>query len=213
MKEHISTAVLGFSMCIAIIILAVNITLIFKPLYFYDVKSLNVVKDSQISEDVIKANYNYTIDYLSPVNTEKEYKLPSLPSSVNGAIHFEQVKVIFVNITYALYFCLSISLFMVLKYNFINIKRFLKYSTTLLFVLPVMLAIPFIINFDDSFTAFHKLFFNNDYWLFDPDKDPIIKILPEQFFFHCAVLIIFLLVLAGCFLLLTYKKKGDLTKN
>lgn len=199
-------------MCIAIIILAINITLIFKPLYFYDVKSLNVAKESQISEDVIRANYNYTIDYLSPLNKEKEYKLPSLPSSINGAIHFQQVKVIFINITYVLYFCLSISLFVVSKYNFINIKRFLKYSTTLLFVLPVMLAIPFIFNFDSSFTAFHKLFFNNDYWLFDPDKDPIIKILPEQFFFHCAILIIFLLVIAGCILLFMFKRKGESSK-
>jgi integral membrane protein (TIGR01906 family) len=213
MKEHISTAILGFSVCIAIIILAVNITLIFKPLYYYDVKSLNIVKDSQISEDVIKSNYDYTIDYLSPLNTEKEYKLPSLPSSINGAIHFQQVKVIFVNITYALYFCLIISLLLVLKYNYINIQRFLKYSTSLLFVLPVMLAVPFIVNFDSSFTTFHKLFFNNDYWLFDPDKDPIIKILPEQYFFHCAILIVFLLVLAACLLLFMFKRKGSISKN
>ena len=41
--------------------------------------------------------------------------------------------------------------------------------------------LPIVINFEKSFVIFHKLLFSNDYWVFDPEKDPIILMLPEEF--------------------------------
>ena len=48
---------------------------------------------------------------------------------------------------------------------------------------------------------FHKLFFDNDDWIFNPRTDPVIKILPDEFFMHCAIAIIAIVLLAGgiCF--------------
>ncbi|EGT3617546.1 TIGR01906 family membrane protein, partial [Clostridium perfringens] len=44
------------------------------------------------------------------------------------------------------------------------------------------------------FTLFHKVFFNNDYWIFDPKKDPIITVLPESYFLFLASFVIFLVI-------------------
>ena len=76
----------------------------------------------------------------------------------------------------------------------------------MLIILPIVLFTIFIIDFDSAFTAFHKIFFNNDYWIFNPRLDQIINILPQEFFYHCAVLILILLMLSSIILRLVYKK-------
>lgn len=46
-------------------------------------------------------------------------------------------------------------------------------------------------DFDRAFTVFHHIFFpGKTNWLFDPDLDEIILILPEVFFRNCAILAI-----------------------
>ena len=77
--------------------------------------------------------------------------------------------------------------------------------------------LPIAINFEKSFVLFHKLLFSNDYWVFDPEKDPIILMLPEEFFMHAACAIL-LFILGGsilCYSLYRYlvKRKGCHRKN
>lgn len=53
------------------------------------------------------------------------------------------------------------------------------------------------LDFDRAFTVFHTIFFpGKDNWLFDPATDPVILILPEEFFRSCALLILAGLLLA-----------------
>ena len=57
-------------------------------------------------------------------------------------------------------------------------------------------------DFNRCFILFHKLFFDNDLWLLDPDKDLIINILVEPFFgdmaariaVYCTVVLIVLII-------------------
>ena len=45
-------------------------------------------------------------------------------------------------------------------------------------------------DFDRAFTVFHGIFFpGKDNWLFDPAADPVIVLLPEEFFRNCAIAI------------------------
>ena len=55
--------------------------------------------------------------------------------------------------------------------------------------------------FSESFLYFHRLFFNNDLWLLDYEKDLMIRILPEEFFFN---LFINVLILTTIFVMLLY---------
>jgi len=84
---------------------------------------------------------------------------------------------------------------------------FLKWGSITLFTLPIMLSIPLIINFDKSFTLFHNIVFNNDYWLFSKQTDPVINILPQPFFMHAALLILAMIFLSSGFLAYLYKQK------
>ena len=49
-------------------------------------------------------------------------------------------------------------------------------------VIGVLLGIAFSIDFTTCFTIFHKLFFTNNLWIFNPETDYMIRMLPEGFF-------------------------------
>ena len=81
----------------------------------------------------------------------------------------------------------------------------LKTTSKTLILLPMMLMLPIVINFSGSFVLFHKIMFDNDYWIFDPSLDPVINILPEEFFFHAGVIILILIIIASLANYLIYR--------
>jgi len=211
MKKHNSfLADFIISVLITFIVLSISIdfTLVFKPLYYFDITNLSIASSSNLSKVDILKNYNYTINYVIE-NKSSVYNLPTLPSSPEAQIHFYEVKQLFVKMT----IFLIISLVVVVAYGiFIKIKpRVLKWSSILLLLSSIGIIIPSLINFNDFFDFFHSVFFKNSYWEFDPVKDPIITILPEDFFLHCAILIISLWLLSSLVLALIYKKRKRLS--
>lgn len=199
------TVILPLAISLFLISLAVKLTLSFRQLYYFDIDHLNIAQDYGMKKEVIIKNYNILIDYLQNKKIDK-LTMPNFPTSREGEIHFVDVKDIFMKFNTIFYITGLISL----VGAFLKLRNkesgFLKWSSYLLLALPVILAIPFGINFDKSFTAFHKIFFRNDYWEFDPVKDPIINVLPQGFFFHCAVLILVLIAVFSLVLYAGYKK-------
>ncbi|WP_315119394.1 TIGR01906 family membrane protein [uncultured Clostridium sp.] len=187
------------------IISAVKLTVNFKPLYRFDIKHLNIVENSGFSIEDIKQNYNYLIKYITSHNKE-DFKIPNLPSSDEGALHFREVKNIFIKLDY-LFFISSIITILALHYCKKN-KDYtvFKYVSIFLISIPLILLITFLINFDKVFVIFHKLFFSNDYWIFDPAKDPVINMLPQDFFMHCGILINIFIIILSFLNHLLYKK-------
>lgn len=195
-----------FSICFSIFIIttAINFTVGFKELYYYDIDKLNIPNLSYLSKEEIKLNYDYLIEYNLSKNVE-EFKMPTIKSSQKGKIHFEEVRDIFQNINKISKICLFISLIGIV----ISIKnkdiQILNYTSKALITIPIILAIPIIINFEDTFVIFHKLMFSNDYWIFDPNLDPVINILPEEFFFHAGIMILGIVLLVSILLYMMYK--------
>lgn len=188
----------------SIIILSVNFTLIFKPLYYADIEILQIEESTNLNKMELKANYDYLITYLTQTKTP-EFNLPTLPSSDNGKTHFKEVKVIFDKLKLILIISVIISIIGVILNKRRKNNRYLLTSSILLLIMPIALLFPFLIDFDKSFTTFHHIFFRNDYWLFDVELDPIINILPQNFFFHCAILILFLITITSIILRRIYK--------
>ena len=63
-------------------------------------------------------------------------------------------------------------------------------------------------DFDRAFTVFHSVFFpGKDNWIFDQRTDPIIRLMPEEFFRNCAILILALLILAAAVIMLADLRK------
>ncbi|MBH6946950.1 TIGR01906 family membrane protein [Clostridioides difficile] len=195
-----------FSVCISIVIIVgvINFTVGFKQLYYFDIDYLNISELSGLSEDDIKLNYDYLIDYNLNKNVS-EFKLPTLKSSPQGKIHFEEVRNIFQNINKLAKLLLVVSLVgIILSVKNKNIK-ILKTTSITLIIMPLLLTVPILLNFEKSFIIFHKLLFRNDYWIFNPDLDPVINMLPEEFFFHSGMMILILILLVSILLFVMYK--------
>ncbi|AXU60018.1 TPA: TIGR01906 family membrane protein [Clostridioides difficile] len=195
-----------FSVCISIVIIVgvINFTVGFKQLYYFDIDYLNISELSGLSKDDIKLNYDYLIDYNLNKNVS-EFKLPTLKSSPQGKIHFEEVRNIFQNINKLAKLLLVVSLVgIILSVKNKNIK-ILKTTSITLIIMPLLLTVPILLNFEKSFIIFHKLLFRNDYWIFNPDLDPVINILPEEFFFHSGMMILILILLVSIVLFVMYK--------
>lgn len=174
--------------------------LYFRPLYHWAVSLFHLESSSGFSKDKILANYNALIDYNVPW-VKGKLSLPSLPQSQNAIQHFAEVKDIF-NL---LIFMIPVTLVLLLLYLLVRKSKgdlhFLKTASITMIVAPLILGSGFVINFEKTFTLFHKLFFDNDYWLFDANTDPIITILPEGFFMMCGIVIIMMQFLTslGCY--------------
>ncbi|EMQ0290030.1 TPA: TIGR01906 family membrane protein [Clostridioides difficile] len=195
-----------FSICISIVIIVgvINFTVGFKQLYYFDIDYLNISELSGLSKDDIKLNYDYLIDYNLNKNVS-EFKLPTLKSSPQGKIHFEEVRNIFQNINKLAKLLLVVSLVgIILSVKNKNIK-ILKTTSITLIIMPLLLTVPILLNFEKSFIIFHKLLFRNDYWIFNPDLEPVINILPEEFFFHSGMMILILILLVSILLFVMYK--------
>lgn len=208
MKKHpsITNLLIGIVFTIFLISLSVIIVINSRFLYRLDVKLLNLSSQTGYSEEVINHNYDTLIDYCSPFY-KGELRFPSLPSSDSALSHFQEVKIIFVS----LYYIAAISGLMLLLIIIRKHKKqdydYLKTSALTCIILPSIVGIASMLNFNKTFILFHELVFSNDDWLFDPKTDPIILLLPEQFFMHCALFIVVLVLLGSGILYWIYKRK------
>lgn len=194
--KKILNLIFSFAFSILIITGIIQFSVGFKQLYYYDIDYLDIPKISGYSKEEIKLNYDYLIDY-NLSKDETDFEMPTIKSSKEGKIHFEEVRDIFQNINkiFNVYFIIS------LVGIFINIKNknieFLNITSKALISIPLILSLPIIINFERSFVIFHELMFSNDYWIFNPSLDPVITMLPETFFFHAGLMIIILIFISS----------------
>ena len=68
-------------------------------------------------------------------------------------------------------------------------------SVNIIALIFIFVSIMTVIDFSKTFYFFHKLFFRNDYWIFDSVTDPIINALPEELFMIELILVISLLII------------------
>lgn len=168
---------------------SVILTLAFRPLYYHDIKALHIEASSGFDEEEIRLNYDALIDY--NMGWEKGLlEFPTLPQSTEGQIHFQEVKDIFDLFKY-----LGIgTLVLGAAGVFVMWKKkeylYLKYTGILAVALPAVVGSLVAMNWQKAFVLFHEIAFDNDFWLFDPATDPVIRMLPDTFFFHCAVMIL-----------------------
>ena len=189
---------------VLIISATIKLTVGFKQLYYFDINYLNIPILSGLSKEEIKENYDYMIDY-NLGKDKKEFELPTIKSSKQGKIHFEEVRDIFQSMNKMFNILLLLSIIGVIINILDKNIEILKMTSKTLILLPMILMLPIVINFSGSFVLFHKIMFDNDYWIFDPSLDPVINILPEEFFFHAGVMILILIIIASLANYLTYR--------
>lgn len=204
MSYRKSDYLLAVILTVFLISLAVVIA-VFEPFIFrIDLDLYHLAAQAGLSKDAVLANYGSLIDYQSLFHAG-ELVLPDFAMSPSGRVHFEEVKNIFVAIQLATIAAGLASAAGVGWRMRFKEYRFLNLTSYLVVIVPSLIGIVAIGNFDRAFLFFHQLAFNNDYWIFDATTDPVIEILPEELFFHKFILIIFLIFVFAALLKLAYK--------
>lgn len=197
--------ILALILVLFIISFAVVFTLNFRPLYYFDINYLNISETSGYAVSEIKENYDALIDY-NMIFGPDTLEFPTLAMSDSGRIHFEEVKAIFVAVQILCAATLILSIAGILWQHHTKDRRYLKYTSILAIAIPACLGLLIGLNWNQFFVTFHHIFFNNDYWIFSPSTDPVITILPDTFFLHCAVMILCLVVIGSILCLLFYSR-------
>jgi integral membrane protein (TIGR01906 family) len=199
----ITDLLIGILFTLLFISIGVVFTINFRPLYYMDIKTLHIEAFSGLTKDVILQNYNALIDYSSPFY-RGNLAFPTLPASASGLSHFAEVKVLFTDFYILGAITLVMGIFIIIHKSKVKDYSYLLVSAITAIVLPLLLSIFMSLDFDRTFIIFHKIFFNNSDWLFDPVTDPVINILPDAFFMHCAILIILTVLLFSLAFILVY---------
>lgn len=186
----------------ALLVLSASIAvpLLCRPFYYAHIKALNLDGYTGLSVEQIKEAFDQVMDYC--LGLRPDFAAGVLPFSESGASHFADVRVLFLLDLWVA--GLSLAALLVL---FILSRRKKLTPAPLLghgpgFWAAIGLGGLFLIvgglaatNFERAFVIFHSLFFpGKTNWLFDWRTDPIILLLPEDFFRNCAILILALLI-------------------
>ncbi|MDN2954394.1 TIGR01906 family membrane protein [Streptococcus suis] len=134
-------------------------------------------------------NFNILMNYLTNPFASV-LGMPNFSSSADGLKHFADVKHLF-HLTQGI-FILTLPAFVLFVKN-ILLKSYGDLVKKVIFwtmLTPMIIGLlGVLVGFDQFFVLFHTVLFPGDStWLFDPAKDPVIYILPQEFFLHCFVL-------------------------
>ena len=176
-------------------------------LYPFEISWLNLTNRVHLKSDIIQYNFHILMDYLTnPFNPVLE--MPDFPSSESGLHHFVVVKGLFhlaqgvAIVTLPIFYLFWKR---VIQKGFLSLYR---RGLLIMLSLPLVLGLVGVfIGFEQFFTLFHQiLFVGDDTWLFDPAKDPVILILPENFFLQAFLLFFCLYELIFGFMYLQSRK-------
>ena len=195
--------ILALLCTLTVVCLAVSITVWFRPLYYADIEFLDIPEKSGYSKEICRINYDVLIDY-NVIGGTSELKVPDMQMSESGRIHFEEVKRIFIFAQVEALAGIAVLAAVYLKKRKKSWMHLTGFVTAAI-AAAVLMAI--VIDWEWTFETMHGLLFDNDYWLFNSKTDPVIKILPDEFFMHCGIMIIGLTAAFTAGLEILYRRK------
>ncbi len=186
MKNKV-TDVLGIaSLFVFILTGVIALTILATPIYEFALAHLNIPERVGMSHNQIMENYYAVLEYLH-VPWIETLVFPDFPVSKNGAFHFWEVKRLFY-MNYFLLFASAIgSFFYLKKLNQVGGWWRLVNPFKIAIFVPFILLFILAIDFNAMFVVFHEILFNNDAWIFNAATDPIITVLPQEFFMYCFI--------------------------
>lgn len=207
-KNTPAAAIFGIVAGILLFLFAVSVSVTFilhlRAIYYADISLLHIPENSGYSVDVIRRNYDVLIDY-NTIGFKGALQFPDLAMSESGRIHFEEVKRVFDLFGYMAIILTPVCIAIFIIARKLHSALCLLIGGILGLAVPVVLAVLTAISWDTFFVKFHQLVFRNDFWIFDWRTDPVILILPDTFFLHCAILIFALVFLLSIVMLLLYR--------
>ena len=175
----------------------------------YDLVSrqLHLAAQIQMSQVTLMHEFNRLMRYLV-LPGGQSLVLPHFKMSANGLAHFKEVKHLFL-LTAVIFLVTIVPALRGWRRDFKSGRqwRYIRPMQVAL-VMPIVIGLIASVSFDRFFVLFHELLFRNLDWQFDPLLDPIILVLPEQYFMLC--FICFFVILEGLFLIILWRAKKSL---
>ena len=201
--------------CIALAVLTGSIlpVLLVRGFYTVQIGPLGICEAVGLTRRQAAEAYGDVMDYC--MGRRPDFAAGVLPFSAEGASHFADVRVLFIlNLAFL---ALSVAVLSSLRAACLRQKTKLPrlagrtpgfWAACALGGVTLIAAALAATDFDRAFTVFHGIFFpGNENWLFDPATDPVILLLPEEFFRNCAIAIAASLLLLCLVLILTGRRQ------
>lgn len=195
-----------YALVLAIVVLSgsIAVPILFRPFYYIHIWLLGLTQSSGLSTDVIIEAFNDVMDYCTGLTDN--FSAGILTWSESGAAHFADVRKLFILDLGILAISLVtiVLLTILIKKLKLSNETLLKHrpsfwSAIVLIGMALVIGLAILIDFDSAFTLFHKILFRGkDNWVLFYLSDPIILLLPEQFFMNCGLLVLSLIAFWCC---------------
>lgn len=197
---------------ISIISIATIISLNLRFIYKFIIDKYDLVNITGVSRENLMSDYSGLINYLQNPFI-KSLKFENFAMSPYGKIHFYEVKRIFISLIIIALIFIIVNVVYAIVCKVKNNKHFMRKiiinlnsGSNILIVFFIVLVSAYIIDFSKAFIIFHKIFFKNDYWIFDENMDPIINALPEDLFMIYGAVILGIIIIV-CIVIKVIKQK------
>jgi len=190
------TVIFIIALALFMLTFSIGVPIYCRFLYYIQINTLKLPESTGWSYDTIKEAYDDVLNFCTLPNYP--FGTGSLKWTESEAAHFADCKKLFNLNLYVLIstFVITLALSLLNGFKVITLCRPLKrrayfYSAVAAVALPVVIAlVALVVGFDNAFAAFHKIFFpGKENWVFDPNTEEVILIMPEQFFMNCAIII------------------------
>ena len=188
---------------------AIAVPILYRPFYYLQINALDLPERTDLSQQEIRDAFDQVMDYCTGVSDT--FSTGVLRWSDSGRDHFADVRGLFLLDLQVLMEAALLLIILLLAGRITGRRAAPLLGRGPAFWAGAGLGGVFLLlgglaalDFNRAFPLFHAVFFpGKDNWIFDPDADQIITILPQELFRNCALLILVVLV-AGCALLIVW---------
>ena len=204
--------VMSIAVALAILTGSIAAPIIIRPFYYAQIDPLELERSSGLSREEIIEEHDEVLDYC--IGASDELSAGVLPFSESGSAHFADCRRLFILDLWLFFGSMAAIALLKLYRRRHEIPRLRGHGAAFwgaagIGAVLLVIGAAAATNFDRAFTVFHPLFFpGEDNWIFDPAQDPIITLMPEEFFRNCAVLILAVLIAACTAIIIADKRKG-----
>lgn len=210
--SRLLSALMIAAVALALLTGSIAAPIIIRPFYYAQIEPLELEQSSGLSREEIIEAYDEVLDYC--IGASDEFSAGVLPFSESGSAHFADCRRLFILDLWLFFGSMAAIALLKLYRRRHEIPRLRGHGAAFwgaagIGAVLLVIGAAAATNFDRAFTMFHSLFFpSEDNWIFDPALDPIITLMPEEFFRNCAIFIFAVLIAACAAIIIADKRKG-----
>lgn len=185
----------GALMMLACLALAIFLTVNSVWLFEINIQPLKLTAATGLTASQMHHDYVRIIEYLQ-LPWISSLKLHYFFSSAKGLQHFRDVKGLILFNNFVGLVLVPVGAYLLHRLNNKSLTWLLMTPIKVVTTVSLVIIALMLVNFEQVFVTFHEVLFRNQDWIFDPNTDPVINMLPDTFFLEC-FLLFFILFFGG----------------